>query len=83
MFNTKPLNPSVFDRLASSRRNRRLRNYWLAVAAVSLFIGAIMALDPLFSGAPIREGWIISIGLSFVISASVGTYFHLKFQTRE
>jgi hypothetical protein len=77
------MSSSVFDRLAGNRRNRRLRNFWFSASAVSLFVGAILALDPLFSGARVREGWMVMVGLFLVVSASTGTYYHLKFQTRE
>jgi len=72
-----------FDRLAGWRRNRRLRNFWTIVGAVSFFFLILLSIDPLFSGASPKFGLILVFGGVLVISASAATYFHLRFLTRE
>ncbi len=72
-----------FDRLAGVRRNRRLRNVAMSFAIACLFFVVILVVDPIVSGtAPHITAIIILSGL-LVISASIATYFHLRFLTRE
>jgi hypothetical protein len=72
-----------FDRLAGVRRNRRWRNTSMAAAIASFFFLVILSVDPLVSDTPPKLGFIVIFAVLLVIFASIATYFHLRFLTRE
>jgi hypothetical protein len=72
-----------FDRLAGVRRNRKMRNISAALACLALFLGVILALDPIVSGTPFHPTPVIIVGAVFVVFFSSATYFHMRFLSRE
>jgi hypothetical protein len=74
---------SKFDRLAGVRRNRRLRNFWMAVSGGLLLIGTVAVLDPVVSGGVFQWSRTAAFGSLFIVSIGIMVYYHLRFLSRE
>ena len=72
-----------FDRLAGVRRNRRFRNIATGFAIASFFFLALFGIDPMVSATPPQIPLLLILGGLLIVSASIATYFHLRFLTRE
>jgi phage shock protein PspC (stress-responsive transcriptional regulator) len=77
------LRRSHFDRLYESRRNKKFRNITLAIMAVCGLLAAILGLDPVMSGEPLRVIPFLGFTLVFFVSTGLSVYFHLKYLSRD
>jgi len=75
--------PSKFDRHHRTRRSKRWRDRFLILSGLGILVTAMLALDPLFSHAPLMlwptlfAGFLSTIFLAFALS------FHLRYRSRE
>jgi arginine exporter protein ArgO len=77
------MNNSNFNRLAGLRRNRTLRNVCLIASGFSLLFVAVVGLDAVVSGSPLKLGYLFVFGVVFIVSSSFAAYYHLRFMSRE
>lgn len=74
---------SSFDRLQSTRRNRKLRNYSAVAAGIAGIIAAVLALDPLVSNEPLQAVPLLIFSFVCFLSAGLSLYFHMRFVSRD
>lgn len=72
-----------FDRLLSTRRNRRLRNYFAIAAGLTGIVAAVLGLDPLVSNEPLNAVPLLIFSFACFVSAGLTVYFHMRFISRD
>jgi hypothetical protein len=74
---------SPFDRLSGPRRNRKIRNVSVLIAAASVFFIAVLWLDARWNmhAQPLTVIYLLSMLLIASIASAI--YYHLRFLTRE
>jgi hypothetical protein len=72
-----------FDRLESTRRNRKLRNAFAIAAGITGVIAAVLVLDPVFSDQPLNALPLLILAFLCFLSAGLTVYFHMRFISRD
>lgn len=72
-----------FDRLESTRRNRRLRNYFAIAAGLTGIIATVLAIDPMVSNEPLNAVPLLIFSFTCFLSAGLTIYFHMRFISRD
>ncbi|NUO20262.1 hypothetical protein HUU59_12525 [bacterium] len=72
-----------FDRLHSTRRNRKMRNYFAVAAGLSGIVAAVLVLDPMVSNEPLNAVPLLIFSFACFLSAGLTVYFHMRFISRD
>lgn len=72
-----------FDRLESTRRNRKLRNMFAVAAGLTGIVAAVLALDPVVSNEPLNALPLLILAFLCFLSAGLTVYFHMRFISRD
>lgn len=72
-----------FDRLQTTRRNRRLRNYFAVAAGLTGIVASVLVLDPVFSNKPLNAVPLLIFSFACFLSAGLTIYFHMRFISRD
>lgn len=72
-----------FDRLQTTRRNRRLRNYCAVAAGLTGIVAAVLVIDPTVSNEPLNAVPLLIFSFACFLSAGFTIYFHMRFISRD
>ncbi len=72
-----------FDRLQTTRRNRRLRNIFAIAAGLTGIVAAVLVLDPVVSNEPLNAVPLLIFSFACFLSAGLTIYFHMRFISRD
>ncbi|MBK6765200.1 MAG: hypothetical protein IPG71_02480 [bacterium] len=72
-----------FDRLQSTRRNRKLRNYAAVCAGITGIIAIVLAVDPVVSNQQLQAVPLLIFSFVCFLSAGLSIYFHMRFVSRD
>jgi len=72
-----------FDRLESTRRNRKLRNAFAITAGIAGVIAAVLVIDPTVSNEPLSAAPLLIFAFACFLSAGLTVYFHMRFISRD
>ncbi|MCB9357354.1 MAG: hypothetical protein H6505_02185 [Calditrichaeota bacterium] len=77
------MQPTPFDRLQSTRRNRKLRNYFAIVAGITAVVSLVLWLDPLVSNEPLQALPLLTFSFLCFLCGGLTVYFHMRFVSRD
>ena len=77
------MDASTFDRLHGPRRNKKLRNITMIIAALSGFLAFILAVDPLVSGDELLAVPLLAMSFVCFLCTGLSIYFHMRFVSRD
>ncbi|MCB1058826.1 MAG: hypothetical protein KDB65_01215 [Calditrichaeota bacterium] len=72
-----------FDRLESTRRNRKLRNFFAIAAGITGIIAAVLVIDPMVSNEPLNAMPLLILAFLCFLCAGLTIYFHMRFISRD